>query len=237
MHQIDFKKRLHFGILYTAGFALVLIEVRISNEINPGSIAQIALLGAILFLMPSVLSNSRPAATLWAIAFSIITCLAIGMPIYVSLPGVQLNEDVVHALIQTNPSEAYEFFSPALVLFATIFVTLIFYLIYSLARKNTPASPVSLALVAAIYIFTFGAQQPYLWQFVGGAVETYHKEFSEYRRLQAKRAVDEPIVALKSRTNETYIVVLGESLNKNHMSLYGYQRRTTPNLDKLLAEG
>ncbi|BCN93952.1 phosphoethanolamine transferase CptA [Thiomicrorhabdus immobilis] len=35
---------------------------------------------------------------------------------------------------------------------------------------------------------------------------------------------------------QTYVVVVGESLNRNHMSLYGYKRNTTPFLDQLGAD-
>ncbi len=35
---------------------------------------------------------------------------------------------------------------------------------------------------------------------------------------------------------QTYVIVVGESLNRNHMSLYGYVRDTTPNLNRLSSE-
>ena len=34
--------------------------------------------------------------------------------------------------------------------------------------------------------------------------------------------------ATKEAGKELYVVVIGESLNENHMSLYGYHRNTTP---------
>lgn len=35
---------------------------------------------------------------------------------------------------------------------------------------------------------------------------------------------------------QTYVIVVGESLNRNHMSLYGYDRDTTPSLNRLNSE-
>ena len=35
---------------------------------------------------------------------------------------------------------------------------------------------------------------------------------------------------------QTYVIVVGESMNRNHMSLYGYDRDTTPNLNRLSSE-
>ena len=40
--------------------------------------------------------------------------------------------------------------------------------------------------------------------------------------------------ASKNNTGETYIIVVGESLNKRHMSIYGYLRETNPRLKKVL---
>lgn len=40
----------------------------------------------------------------------------------------------------------------------------------------------------------------------------------------------------KSTSGELYVVVIGESLNKAHMGLYGYFRNTTPNLSKMKKE-
>ena len=39
--------------------------------------------------------------------------------------------------------------------------------------------------------------------------------------------------SLKSTAPQTYVVVVGESLGRNHMALYGYDRATTPNLISL----
>jgi glucan phosphoethanolaminetransferase (alkaline phosphatase superfamily) len=42
--------------------------------------------------------------------------------------------------------------------------------------------------------------------------------------------------ATKKEKDETYLVILGESLNKHHMGLYGYFRETTPNLNRYFQE-
>ena len=55
---------------------------------------------------------------------------------------------------------------------------------------------------------------------------------STARPLQDVRAVEQP--AGKPRA---YVVVIGESLTRHHMHLYGYPRDTTPELDKLAETG
>lgn len=41
---------------------------------------------------------------------------------------------------------------------------------------------------------------------------------------------------MKSSAPQTYVIVIGESLNRNHLSLYGYTRETSPNLKRLKSE-
>ncbi len=57
--------------------------------------------------------------------------------------------------------------------------------------------------------------------------------------IQARQTLynSKPFTAeMKSNTPQTYVIVLGESVNRNHLSLYGYTRETTPNLDALKSE-
>lgn len=62
----------------------------------------------------------------------------------------------------------------------------------------------------------------------------YHQGLKSLKALQQKRQNGEiKIKASKPEKDEIYIVVIGESLNKDHMGLYGYVRKTTPNLSKL----
>ena len=41
---------------------------------------------------------------------------------------------------------------------------------------------------------------------------------------------------MRSSTPQTYVVVIGESVNRNHVQLYGYSRETSPNLMRLKSE-
>ncbi len=56
-------------------------------------------------------------------------------------------------------------------------------------------------------------------------IQTYRDFLKKVRpkKVQATSALPEPC---------TLVLVIGESANRNHMSLYGYSRKTTPRLDK-----
>jgi glucan phosphoethanolaminetransferase (alkaline phosphatase superfamily) len=58
---------------------------------------------------------------------------------------------------------------------------------------------------------------------------TYEVERFKHTLNMRKTGVIE-FSAKKTQKGETYVIIIGESLNKRHMSLYGYFRNTTPKL-------
>lgn len=65
------------------------------------------------------------------------------------------------------------------------------------------------------------------------AFVSFVEEAESYNKLK-KRKVQQ--VEVKSATNletgKTFVLILGESANRNHMSVYGYSKETTPRLQK-----
>lgn len=59
--------------------------------------------------------------------------------------------------------------------------------------------------------------------------------------IEAKRSdlPEKPVLAQKQAAENapSIVFVIGESLNKSHMGVYGYERDTTPNLSRLAAQG
>ena len=73
------------------------------------------------------------------------------------------------------------------------------------------------------------------WQLVMG-YEKYQQQLSEMQRLLASNAAVAPLRNLQDLAGDkprTLVLVIGESTNRQRMSLYGYQRPTTPELDTL----
>jgi heptose-I-phosphate ethanolaminephosphotransferase len=69
----------------------------------------------------------------------------------------------------------------------------------------------------------------------------YLSELRDYRTLRSARQALGAAPAVTQQAPlasepQTYVFVIGESLTRNHMSLYGYWRETTPALDRLRAE-
>ena len=61
----------------------------------------------------------------------------------------------------------------------------------------------------------------------------YIDEYKEFKRLSAERNVED-IKFGKTKINKgIYVIVIGESQTKTHMSAYGYNKQTTPWLDSM----
>ncbi len=62
---------------------------------------------------------------------------------------------------------------------------------------------------------------------------SFFKEAASYKALKKRDIMQ--VEAIRSsfiNTNQVFLLIIGESANCNHMSLYGYPRKTTPLLDK-----
>lgn len=73
------------------------------------------------------------------------------------------------------------------------------------------------------------------WQLLIG-YRNYREQLNGMQAMLAENAKVAPLENLKDYTAKmpaTLVLVIGESTNRSHMSLYGYARKTTPNLDRM----
>ncbi|MFV2056959.1 MAG: phosphoethanolamine transferase [Thiohalomonadales bacterium] len=142
--------------------------------------------------------------------------------------------------MQTNLSEAMEFIGSSIAskwLFMILASALVLsYFIYKL--DNQQKDPIGVILLS-IFIFTSflislaDKNNLRIVLMLTKTISHYEEELEKFMEIQNRRNAG--IIeynANKAATGEIYIVVIGESLNKNHMSLYGYMRDTTPMLQK-----
>ena len=159
--------------------------------------------------------------------------------------GGALNEDSIFAVLQTNPAEAYEYIFSFISIAAVSAVIIWLLLVINVARKPYQGSSavdvrkVSILLVISILAVLIMPKERgifYLPFYVAGK---YKKESAEIQKKYQSFSThpEQQIVVSKEGRGEVYIVVIGESLNKHHMSLYGYERKTTPRLDEMFENG
>lgn len=160
--------------------------------------------------------------------------------------NLEMNVAQLNAIYQSNLREAYEFAITyasffQLVLIPTLLLGLIFVLFYQgYASKSNLKSPVYFKVV--IFLFVIANLNLLETLALPGLIintkNIYASELAKFRKELNKRKVGEvKYEAVKEEDKELYVVVIGESLNKNHMSLYGYHRSTTPLLDSIYKQG
>lgn len=172
--------------------------------------------------------------------FFVIAVVPISLISYYISFGVGFGAEAVHAILQTNNDEAIDFFlefiSIKAILFFIFVSLLLFYISIWHKKNDIKDSKKSLigVLIAILLVLSFVyAKNTRLPKFFTNAYNQYISELNEFKELQNKRKTD-PINASKSEAGETYIFIIGESHNKNHMQIYGYPRETTPRLKEFL---
>ena len=149
-----------------------------------------------------------------------------------------INWDILFAIYQTNPNEAVEYlqsFIPTYYLIAALIIALIIgYILWRQEMKERNIIERSLLLFVTILLGTLLSS--YLFQMriphlIYDSLKSYNANINRLLEFQKKqRAAKIDFNASKKEKGETYVVVIGESLNKYNMSLYGYFRNTTPQL-------
>jgi len=153
------------------------------------------------------------------------------------------NASNVFILLETNLNESQEFISLyfdsfiwALILILLMsFITVFIISNTSLIKLNAPNKKELLTYISVISIccclLYYNKQQNLLFIF--------YREYNEY--LYELGLNDKNLSSTDNKTftnvhcekdSLTVIVVIGESLNRNHMSIYGYSKNTTPLLKK-----
>jgi heptose-I-phosphate ethanolaminephosphotransferase len=155
-----------------------------------------------------------------------------------------LLSDSITSIFETNPEESKEFIayymSPfitaGIFAYASIPMFLIFKIkgdaIFSIS-KNKLAFCICLAILVLFGAFRPAAKSIYFINFYETYIH-YKKRHSEEQKEIAHR-LQQPFMLKKLQTDttgQTLVVVIGESLARHHMSLYGYGRKTNKLLSK-----
>ena len=161
---------------------------------------------------------------------------------------MHMYHDMFWVIFATNPSESREYMDEAvpwrLIFYVVGYIVAASFLLYlSLSSRSSSASK---SLKSNRVFFTFcivvlvviASSQVLSKSF--GSIDFYkscYRFFSENYRIKKEVALHrrgkmDVLCGLKTKGN-TFIVIIGESLSRNHMHIYGYHRETTPLLDSL----
>ncbi len=159
--------------------------------------------------------------------------------------GQAFTKEDLYAIFQTHPAEALNYIAgfvsplwPVMLLGVAGLVTWILFLQQSVMRARIESALLSGMALLLIILSTLHVPALRLPQMLSTAAHAYAEELRLFHEMQEKRKKGKsPVEAEKSGTGETYIIVIGESLNKAHMGIYGYIRNTTPHLSALVKAG
>ncbi|WP_455650938.1 phosphoethanolamine transferase, partial [Phascolarctobacterium faecium] len=150
------------------------------------------------------------------------------------------------ALLQTNVSESYEylqtnFTGQTLLLFLfLVLVYLVFSLLLHLRLKSCRINnmpPVAIAVFVLLNLLTVYKSSITPDNFFTNTLRETRNALAQYDNFSAQKNARQKILgslkALPKNAAGVYVLVIGESQNKGHMSAYGYHRPTTPWLQSI----
>jgi len=180
---------------------------------------------------------------------SLLAFVALSTPLLFILYSLNFNhpltQEGLNAIFQTNSNESIEYVQKFVSVKYILLMLSLFVVVTILAYRQEKKEISNIETSTLLFmIITFGSMMIEkqtdlrLPNFLGNSLYEYQHELNLFRELQAKRKAGTLVYhAKKQAQGETYIVVIGESLNKTHMGVYGYERQTTPELNAMLKEG
>ena len=178
----------------------------------------------------------------------LVTTVILG---YYASSGSLLNASAVMAVFQTNPAEAKSYlddFVPWQVWTAVLILLLAYVIVLnkwklSVARihgmMHHRAGKALLLFCILLAIFSLYRTRDTFYKHLTSETRQGLKAYTDFSLYREARATDltRELDGVTSTRPGVYILVIGESQNKMHMSAYGYDRETTPWLDSMKKDG
>ena len=210
---------------------------------------------ALFFLSLAFRYVNRHKLRLFLISVSTVYLIAAALIIlidcmYYIVFSYRLTFSVVQTVLNTNSEEVKDFvklyFSLGTIIAVLIFVGFVCLIFYKrswfIALFATKSFFVTTAVLAALGAIDFaqtahskgnGTHNMRYWDIIIGE----YNEYNEFNRRLASEKNNHMLSReydsfySQDTLQKTLVFVISESLSKRHMSLYGYKRSTTPNLD------
>ncbi|HGW6106126.1 TPA: phosphoethanolamine transferase CptA [Citrobacter werkmanii] len=254
-------KALGWALLYFWFFSSLLQAVIYFSGYSGSTGLRDSLLFSSLWLIPVFLFPNRIRAIAAVIGIMLWAASLAALSYYV-IYGQEFSQSVLYVMFETNANEASEYlsqyFSLKIVLIALAYTAMAILLWTRLRPVHIP-SPwrylVSFALLYGLILHpmavnTFIKHKPFEktldslasrmepaapWQFISGYYQ-YRQQLTALNSLLNENNALPPLANFKDNSGDaprTLVLVIGESTQRGRMSLYGYPRETTPELDAL----
>lgn len=171
---------------------------------------------------------------------------------FVHLYGININGSALFVVFETNRNEIGEYLNAyfttgLLLLLGTHSIPIIiFFKLHAfnsthIKFKFTPSLKVKLSLLVIAGFSVFQIKKRFYNQDIFLRIHDAYKGYVNYtnglNNTLSKSISNSDIQIQKINSQpQTHIVIIGESLTRNHMSLYGYPRKTNPKLEAIKKE-
>ncbi len=216
---------------------------------------------SLLWLIPIMLMPHRAKliAGLIGLVLWATSLISLG---YFCIYGQEFSQSVLFIMFESNPAESSEYIAQYFkwwMLAVLAAHSLVAWWLWQ--RVEVPTLSTRAAIAGSLLILTFLfffpifkesviKQEPWPevvdklqrrmepaepWQMVIGYLQ-YRKQLASMQSLLEQNSKLAPLANLQDRDAQlpaTLVLVIGESTNRQHMSLYGYARTTTPRLDAM----
>ncbi|QMB08080.1 phosphoethanolamine transferase CptA [Citrobacter freundii] len=254
-------KALGWALLYFWFFSSLLQTIICFSGYSGTTGLRDSLLFSSLWLIPVFLFPNRIriiaaviGVVLWAASLAALS--------YYVIYGQEFSQSVLYVMFETNANEASEYLSQYFslkIVFIALAYTAVAILLWTRLRPVHIPSPwrylVSFALLYGLILHpmtvnTFIKHKPVEqtlnglaarmepaapWQFISGYYQ-YRQQLTSLNSLLNENNALPPLAHFKDNSGDaprTLVLVIGESTQRGRMSLYGYPRKTTPELDAL----
>ncbi|MFI8480385.1 phosphoethanolamine transferase CptA [Pseudomonas sp. NPDC078700] len=213
-----------------------------------------------IWLIPVLLFPKKAKAIAAVVGVVLWACSLVGLG-YFCIYGQQFSQSVIFIMFESNMAESMEYFGHYFVWWMIPVYLAYSFGAWLLWRKIRPlefgvnqARVLSVVLLICLIGYPLGKEinkratlglavekfeeriEPAVpWQLVVG-FRKYRAQLASMEKLLAGNAKLAPLKGMTDARADkptTLVLVIGESTNRQRMSLYGYPRETTPELDKL----
>ena len=230
------------SVLYIKKFAQEVLNFGMYNEIVSFSIGCVnAVLVLFLILGNSILATVSKICIVVMLLLPIVFLWG-----YYLSSGTWVTVDTVMAVLQTNFSESAEYLSDFLQVTDWLSLITLFAGMLALGVFVSKLKPRNLfrygsvVLVGGILLNGYFAYRHKSNIVTDIAIQTkvYAEKYKDFekKKVERKNALKNIISEVKNENTGVFVLVIGESQNRNNMSAYGYGRETTPWLSSMKNE-
>lgn len=244
------QKKLQFVFLF---YILLLLPflTPLAENLSFGDKIGIFTVCSLLFFAILILStfiSSRLEKTIYSILLTISAIPGAIFLAYLLFANVLLEQNSVTSLFETNTEESREFVAHYLSIWVIVGVIIYVAIPIVMICRMKSFTPLkirkykviflsSITLISCIVVFNQLSRSVYFINFYKTFISYKIRVNHEIKTINTRQSQPFEVKQLqKDSIPQTIVLVIGESGNKHHMSLYGYQRKTNPLLEKYSAD-